>query len=24
VRFAFEEMTQPKVVCVNHISEVVQ
>ncbi|MFI1709112.1 aldehyde dehydrogenase family protein [Streptomyces griseoruber] len=24
VRFAFEEMTQPKVVCVNHISDVVQ
>ncbi|MEU3937935.1 aldehyde dehydrogenase family protein [Streptomyces sp. NPDC029044] len=24
VRFAFEVMTQPKVVCVNHISEVVQ
>jgi acyl-CoA reductase-like NAD-dependent aldehyde dehydrogenase len=24
VRFAFEEMTQPKVVCVNHITDVVQ
>ncbi len=24
VRFAFEEMTQPKVICINHITDVVQ